>query len=701
MPVSTTKLLAVLGLDDTEFRARLKGASRQLSLSAREMQKKGRRLSILSRELFMGLALPAGLFGKAVFDATREMDQMRRGLTTIAKSKGITAIDKLLKDTTALAKLPGLGLRESFKGVQDLIALGKSGDEAMTIIKGLGIGISRAGGSAEAFDRVMRQLTQGLSKGRLEMTDFKTVFEQMPEARGILEEYFGPGMADLDALRKKGIGVHEVIDALASGFTELGAGGAMDSLQNATDNLSDSWLVLRATIGEEIFGPNIKESMNWFDQVMKDITETINKMSPETKKAIADFVWLAAKALVVGLSLMQLRKVYLLLNSAIKGSGSIHALVAAFGNLNPYIWGAVAAFTAMEKIGRKIDPQWRGIGGELKLMAQQLAAIAAVNFPGVMSALFGDKPKKVHGRRGGGGLGFLVPKKPKTAGGGGGGGDTERDITKGPIKDLSKGIYDDLRESTVDMAKNLPAIWDENFDIPSIQGGFEHSVDSAMFDTIAAGAKEARVSLYEYQIAALASAESMAQLTEMQEKFNGQLEEVYAGAIGQGIVGIADAFGAFVDTALTDAPNAFKELGKSMKTAVKDMIVSLIKLIAKLAIAAALVNILFPNAGGLAGFAGGKADGMKGAKFMKGILGGLGIPGFAGGGMVGAGSPHGDKILARLNSGEMVLNPAQQAGVASAMNAGGVIRLEGELRARGRDLVYVVEETQKRLNGTR
>ena len=46
------------------------------------------------------------------------------------------------------------------------------------------------------------------------------------------------------------------------------------------------------------------------------------------------------------------------------------------------------------------------------------------------------------------------------------------------------------------------------------------------------------------------------------------------------------------------------------------------------------------------------------------------IPKFAGGGIVPGSSPSGDRLLARVNSGEMILNPAQQANLFRMLNTG-------------------------------
>jgi len=182
---------------------------------------------------------------------------------------------------------------------------------------------------------------------------------------------------------------------------------------------------------------------------------------------------------------------------------------------------------------------------------------------------------------------------------------------------------------------------------------------------------------------------------------NEQLNETFGGAIADGVNGIADAFGTFIEVVLNDGKDAWGAFADATKEAVKKMIVSLIALIAKLAIVSALMAIFAPAAGGIGGFL--KNGSGKGG-FLDALLGGIlgqKAGGYASGGIVGGSSTHGDKILARVNSGELILNKGQQAAVAASMGSGGHVRLSGTLVARGRDLVYVLEETQKQINGSR
>lgn len=74
------------------------------------------------------------------------------------------------------------------------------------------------------------------------------------------------------------------------------------------------------------------------------------------------------------------------------------------------------------------------------------------------------------------------------------------------------------------------------------------------------------------------------------------------------------------------------------------------------------------------------------------IMGALmNIPKFEFGGIVPGNSYSGDKMLARVNSGELILNRAQQNNLAGALSSGGGAPREITLRARGKDLVAVID----------
>ena len=75
----------------------------------------------------------------------------------------------------------------------------------------------------------------------------------------------------------------------------------------------------------------------------------------------------------------------------------------------------------------------------------------------------------------------------------------------------------------------------------------------------------------------------------------------------------------------------------------------------------------------------------------------MSIPKFETGGMVGGSSFYGDKILARVNSGEMILNRGQQARLYGMVNNGSQSGMNGKVtfKIEGRTLKGVLEREDR------
>lgn len=77
------------------------------------------------------------------------------------------------------------------------------------------------------------------------------------------------------------------------------------------------------------------------------------------------------------------------------------------------------------------------------------------------------------------------------------------------------------------------------------------------------------------------------------------------------------------------------------------------------------------------------------------------IPKFAGGGIVTGGPSSGDKVLARVNAGEMILNQGQQSKLWQAIQAGRLIagtsssNSISSIKVRGRDMLLVINNELK------
>ena len=71
------------------------------------------------------------------------------------------------------------------------------------------------------------------------------------------------------------------------------------------------------------------------------------------------------------------------------------------------------------------------------------------------------------------------------------------------------------------------------------------------------------------------------------------------------------------------------------------------------------------------------------------------IPKFAEGGIVGGNSYYGDKLMARLNSGEAVLNQGQQIKLINSMDRQSDVRVSGKVVLRNKDIAIMLENYNK------
>lgn len=169
-----------------------------------------------------------------------------------------------------------------------------------------------------------------------------------------------------------------------------------------------------------------------------------------------------------------------------------------------------------------------------------------------------------------------------------------------------------------------------------------------------------------------------------------QINAAVEGLAESAAVGLGEAIGA-----LATGSASMGDVMKGMLSMIGDFMKSLGKSLIQVGIASEAFKKAFSNpylaiAAGIALVALGS---VVQAKFKEG-------PKFENGGIVGGSSFHGDKILARVNSGEMVANADQQRKIWGAMNSGGGSQggFVASTVLKGSDMLVVIERATERKN---
>lgn len=199
--------------------------------------------------------------------------------------------------------------------------------------------------------------------------------------------------------------------------------------------------------------------------------------------------------------------------------------------------------------------------------------------------------------------------------------------------------------------------------------------------------------------------EGEAELSSFEQRLQ-QFNETSTGIMQDAAQGVAGGFGEMIG-GLASGNLSMKDVAGGLMSIIGDMAIRLGKAAIGIGIAMKSIKLAFKNpftaiAAGIALIALGSV--IKGSVGNITSGGGDNAPAFANGGIMGGNSFSGDKLFARINSGEMILNKRQQGNVAAGL--GGAkqdvnIQLAGGTKIVGRDLIFFLEQENNRLNRVR
>lgn len=191
-------------------------------------------------------AQSAGRMVMSLVEAASKYELLQARLTAVEGSSALGMRD--FKEVQELAKKPGLGFEEAASTFATLRGMKVTAAEAKTLINGIAQANASAAGTAEQFGRVMYQIQQSVSLGRLMAEDLRPIVQQIPTLGAAINNTFGT--TDAEALNKRlkesGKSVRDFWLELAELGKNLPA--ASDTIQNNLDNMGDGWVRLKAAM---------------------------------------------------------------------------------------------------------------------------------------------------------------------------------------------------------------------------------------------------------------------------------------------------------------------------------------------------------------------------------------------------------------------------------------------------------------------
>ena len=171
--------------------------------------------------------------------------------------------------------------------------------------------------------------------------------------------------------------------------------------------------------------------------------------------------------------------------------------------------------------------------------------------------------------------------------------------------------------------------------------------------------------------------------------------------IEQGVAGFLSGFGELLG-GFANGTASFKDIGGLLLGTIGGMLVSLGRMAIGIGVGIKAIKVALKTLNPFLAIGAGIAAIALGTIFKNGaskISSGKDAGAFADGGVVGGSSYYGDKLFARVNSGEAIFNQDQQKSLYNLTGSAGAqhITVSGVLRGRGAELIGVIDKTNVKL----
>ncbi|TVT40647.1 tape measure protein [Hymenobacter setariae] len=230
------------------------------------LREAGEAMQNIGASLTKAVSAPLALMATGAIVASAEMETLKSGLQAVAQQElgksGITGLTGMqqaaqqtgerIKELTALAKAPGLGLAQAEQADIRLRAVGTTVQESTREIKEFANAIATTGGGATQFELVTTQLSQMAAKGKVLAEDLKPIISAAPAVAGALQRLYGTVDSETisASLKKQGQSSKDFIATLTTELAKLPR--VTGGLKAIYENDMDALLVASAKVGDGI-----------------------------------------------------------------------------------------------------------------------------------------------------------------------------------------------------------------------------------------------------------------------------------------------------------------------------------------------------------------------------------------------------------------------------------------------------------------
>lgn len=307
--------------------------NKALKDSSRNMQRWGRRASLMGTDLMRSVTVPVALAGGALLKFGSDLDANRKALASVMGSAKLAKQEFLaLKEA---AKAPGLDFNAAIQGSLRFQSMGIEADRARQMLQGFGKAVALSGGGADEFSRTIQQLSDMFARGAVRMEDWRRIQQAAPAViKAAREEFQGMGN-DMIKISDE-IGFDVFMERLTRRLNETE--GAGDSLKNSLNNLWSSSKHLAGEIGVLVSEHSglteaIEWAVAWMDKlalrIMQD-EEFAAKLGKQISRLGKLLIWIAG----AGVGLKAIGVVGMLGSAFLGAANSVLKVGNAIGLLN-------------------------------------------------------------------------------------------------------------------------------------------------------------------------------------------------------------------------------------------------------------------------------------------------------------------------------------------------------------------------------